>query len=98
MFTSDAELNRAEVHASWRLRNRLHENRGANSFRREWFPQSNSHLPTNHGWRYLCETKGGIEQKYLQRIFKDVLQINPKKNQGGKGTGMGLYISKGITN
>ena len=39
----------------------------------------------------------GIEPEYLPRIFNEVLQINPNKNQGGKGTGMGLYISKGIT-
>ena len=39
----------------------------------------------------------GIEPAFLPRIFNEVLQINPNKNQGGKGTGMGLYISKGIT-
>eukprot|EP01036_Dinobryon_divergens_P027063 gene27063-35775_t len=39
----------------------------------------------------------GIEPEFLPRIFNEVLQINPNKNQGGKGTGMGLYISKGIT-
>eukprot|EP01036_Dinobryon_divergens_P028731 gene28731-37725_t len=38
----------------------------------------------------------GIEAEYLPRIFNEVLQINPNKNQGGHGTGMGLYISKGI--
>jgi CheY-like chemotaxis protein len=38
----------------------------------------------------------GIEAEYLPRIFNEVLQINPNKNQGGQGTGMGLYISKGI--
>ena len=38
----------------------------------------------------------GIEPEYLPRIFNEVLQINPNKNQGGQGTGMGLYISKGI--
>ena len=39
----------------------------------------------------------GIEPEYLPRIFNEVLQINPNKNQGGKETGMGLYISKGFT-
>ena len=38
----------------------------------------------------------GIEPEYLPRIFNEVLQINANKNQGGKGTGMGLLISKGI--
>jgi hypothetical protein len=32
----------------------------------------------------------GIEPEYLPRIFNEVLQINPNKNQGGKGAGMGL--------
>ena len=45
---------------------------------------------------YVKDEGIGIEPEYLPRIFNEVLQINLNKNQGGKGTGMGLLISKGI--
>ena len=38
----------------------------------------------------------GIAKENLPRIFNEVYQINPNQNQGGKGSGMGLYICKGI--
>ena len=62
-------------------------------------PFSKPRKYTDHEpWLELCvKDEGiGIEEEYLPRIFKEVIQINPNKNQDGKGTGMGLVISKGI--
>ena len=62
-------------------------------------PFSKPRKYTDHEpWLELCvKDEGiGIEEEYLPLIFKEVMQINPNKSQDGKGTGMGLVISKGI--
>lgn len=63
------------------------------------FPRRQTNYSSSNPWLEISvrDEGVGIEPQYLPRIFNEVLQINPNKNQGGKGTGMGLYISKGIT-
>ena len=38
----------------------------------------------------------GISEQNQAKLFKGIIQFNPGKLQEGKGTGLGLYISKGI--
>ena len=38
----------------------------------------------------------GISEENQAKLFKGIIQFNPGKLQAGKGTGLGLYISKGI--
>ena len=32
----------------------------------------------------------------IGRVFNKIVQFDPNRNQGGNGSGLGLYISKGI--
>ena len=38
----------------------------------------------------------GISEANQQKLFRGVIQFDPEKNQGGGGSGFGLFISKGI--
>mmetsp|Transcript_26755 Transcript_26755/g.26995 ORF Transcript_26755/g.26995 Transcript_26755/m.26995 type:complete len:805 (-) Transcript_26755:241-2655(-) len=44
----------------------------------------------------VIDTGAGISQDNQEKLFKSVVQFNPGKLQAGGGTGLGLYISKGI--
>ena len=44
----------------------------------------------------VTDTGIGIAPENIHRVFNEVIQIKPNENQGGNGSGMGLYISKGI--
>ena len=38
----------------------------------------------------------GISEENQPKLFRNVIQFDPEKNQGGGGSGFGLFISKGI--
>lgn len=38
----------------------------------------------------------GISPENLPKVFNEIVQFNANQNQGGKGSGLGLYISRGI--
>ena len=38
----------------------------------------------------------GISEENQPKLFRSVIQFDPEKNQGGGGSGFGLFISKGI--
>ena len=38
----------------------------------------------------------GIAPENIGRVFNEIVQFDPNRNQGGNGSGLGLYISKGI--
>jgi CheY-like chemotaxis protein len=38
----------------------------------------------------------GISEVNQKKLFRSVIQFDPEKNQGGGGSGFGLFISKGI--
>ena len=44
----------------------------------------------------VIDTGIGIAPENIHRVFNEMIQIKPNENQGGSGSGMGLYISKGI--
>ena len=39
----------------------------------------------------------GLSVEHQTKLFKSIIQFNASKLQGGKGSGLGLYISKGST-
>ena len=42
------------------------------------------------------DTGAGISFENQQKLFKDIVQFNPEKLQAGGGSGLGLWITKGI--
>jgi signal transduction histidine kinase len=44
----------------------------------------------------VTDTGAGIIEKNLKRLFKEIVQFNPEKLQAGGGSGLGLWISRGI--
>jgi len=44
----------------------------------------------------VTDTGVGIAPENLQRVFNEIIQFNPNQDQGGNGSGLGMYISKGI--
>eukprot|EP00607_Mallomonas_marina_P003130 CAMPEP_0182438702 /NCGR_PEP_ID=MMETSP1167-20130531/85964_1 /TAXON_ID=2988 /ORGANISM="Mallomonas Sp, Strain CCMP3275" /LENGTH=495 /DNA_ID=CAMNT_0024632193 /DNA_START=1112 /DNA_END=2599 /DNA_ORIENTATION=+ len=46
----------------------------------------------------VTDSGAGISPENQARLFKEIVQFNPGKLQGGGGSGLGLYISHGITN
>ena len=42
-------------------------------------------------------TGAGLSVEHQTKLFKSIIQFNASKLQGGKGSGLGLYISKGST-
>ena len=42
------------------------------------------------------DTGIGIAKENLHRVFNEIVQFNPNATQNGNGSGMGMYISKGI--
>ena len=44
----------------------------------------------------VTDSGPGISEANQQKLFKSVVQFDPEKNQGGGGSGFGLFISKGI--
>jgi hypothetical protein len=44
----------------------------------------------------VCDTGPGISGANQLRLFKDIVQFNPNELQKGGGSGLGLYISRGI--
>eukprot|EP00597_Dinobryon_sp_UTEXLB2267_P001423 CAMPEP_0170066180 /NCGR_PEP_ID=MMETSP0019_2-20121128/5969_1 /TAXON_ID=98059 /ORGANISM="Dinobryon sp., Strain UTEXLB2267" /LENGTH=549 /DNA_ID=CAMNT_0010273195 /DNA_START=444 /DNA_END=2089 /DNA_ORIENTATION=+ len=44
----------------------------------------------------VTDTGVGIAPENLHRVFNEIIQFNPNQNQGGNGSGLGMYISKGI--
>ena len=40
----------------------------------------------------------GLSVEHQTKLFKSIIQFNASKLQGGKGSGLGLYISKGSMN
>lgn len=39
---------------------------------------------------------GGMKKEQLSRLFRDGIQFNENELQNGQGSGLGLFISKGI--
>jgi signal transduction histidine kinase/CheY-like chemotaxis protein len=44
----------------------------------------------------VTDTGAGIIEKNLGRLFKEIVQFNPEKLQAGGGSGLGLWITRGI--
>lgn len=44
----------------------------------------------------VSDTGVGMSQDQLERLFRDGVQFNVNKLQAGQGSGLGLYITKGI--
>jgi len=44
----------------------------------------------------VVDSGPGISEENQKKLFKSIVQFNPGKLQDGGGTGLGLYISKGI--
>ena len=44
----------------------------------------------------VTDSGPGISETNQKKLFRGVIQFDPKKNQGGGGSGFGLFISKGI--
>jgi len=44
----------------------------------------------------VTDTGAGISKENQEKLFKAVIQFNPGKLQKGQGSGLGLWISKGI--
>ena len=49
-------------------------------------------------WLEICvqDTGIGIAPENLGRVFTEIVQFDPNHNQGGNGSGLGLFISRGI--
>eukprot|EP00607_Mallomonas_marina_P009756 CAMPEP_0182420796 /NCGR_PEP_ID=MMETSP1167-20130531/5871_1 /TAXON_ID=2988 /ORGANISM="Mallomonas Sp, Strain CCMP3275" /LENGTH=656 /DNA_ID=CAMNT_0024597247 /DNA_START=640 /DNA_END=2610 /DNA_ORIENTATION=- len=45
----------------------------------------------------VTDSGAGISEENQKKLFKEVIQFNPGKLQKGGGSGLGLYISYGIT-
>eukprot|EP01036_Dinobryon_divergens_P023854 gene23854-32243_t len=56
------------------------------------------HQVTDGDWVEIImrDTGIGIAPENIGRVFKEIVQFDPNRNQGGNGSGLGLYISKGI--
>ena len=52
----------------------------------------------NHGKLIIMvsDSGPGISEENQKKLFRSVIQFDPEKNQGGGGSGFGLFISKGI--
>jgi len=51
----------------------------------------------SHVVRYsVTDTGVGLDADDITKLFKEFSQIDPSLNQGGQGTGLGLYISRRI--
>ena len=59
---------------------------------------SNQPEEEKDSWLEISVTDSGIgiAPENLPRVFNEIVQFNPNRNQGGNGSGLGLYISKGI--
>ena len=44
----------------------------------------------------VTDSGPGISEANQKKLFRSVVQFDPEKNQGGGGSGFGLFISKGI--
>ena len=44
----------------------------------------------------VSDSGPGISEANQKKLFRSVIQFDPEKNQGGGGSGFGLFISKGI--
>ena len=44
----------------------------------------------------VSDSGPGISEANQKKLFRSVVQFDPEKNQGGGGSGFGLFISKGI--
>ena len=44
----------------------------------------------------ITDNGPGISEENQKKLFRSVIQFDPEKNQGGGGSGFGLFISKGI--
>jgi two-component system, sensor histidine kinase len=44
----------------------------------------------------VTDTGAGISKENQGRLFKEIIQFSPEKLQGGGGSGLGLWITKGI--
>jgi Histidine kinase-, DNA gyrase B-, and HSP90-like ATPase len=44
----------------------------------------------------VSDSGAGISPENQKKLFKEVVQFNPEKLQGGGGSGFGLFITKGI--
>ena len=44
----------------------------------------------------VTDSGPGISEANQKKLFRGVIQFDPEKNQGGGGSGFGLFISKGI--
>ena len=44
----------------------------------------------------IQDSGAGISSENQKRLFKEIVQFNPEKLQGGGGSGLGLWISKNI--
>mmetsp|Transcript_3598 Transcript_3598/g.5099 ORF Transcript_3598/g.5099 Transcript_3598/m.5099 type:complete len:787 (-) Transcript_3598:22-2382(-) len=55
-------------------------------------------VPSTTEWIEISvtDTGVGIAPENLHRVFNEIIQFNPNQNQGGNGSGLGMYISKGI--
>ena len=49
-------------------------------------------------WLYMefQDSGVGIEEKNIKKIFNEIVQFNPNENQDGKGSGLGMFITKGL--
>ncbi len=50
------------------------------------------------GWLRVdvVDTGAGIAPENIKKVFNEIIQFDANKLQGGKGSGLGLYISRGI--
>ena len=49
-------------------------------------------------WLYMefQDSGVGIEESDIAKLFKEIVQFNPNANQDGKGSGLGMFITKGL--
>eukprot|EP00607_Mallomonas_marina_P005876 CAMPEP_0182439700 /NCGR_PEP_ID=MMETSP1167-20130531/86593_1 /TAXON_ID=2988 /ORGANISM="Mallomonas Sp, Strain CCMP3275" /LENGTH=406 /DNA_ID=CAMNT_0024633451 /DNA_START=707 /DNA_END=1927 /DNA_ORIENTATION=- len=55
-----------------------------------------SHSPTHSLTIEVVDSGAGLAKENQERLFKEVVQFHAAKLQGGKGSGIGLLITKGI--
>ena len=60
--------------------------------------QTPSHCPMSEGYLVLevIDDGAGISKENQKRLFNDIVQFNPEILQAGGGSGLGLWITKGI--